>query len=92
MFNLIVVNKLIADNKCSISFNNDGCFVQEVLKKKSWLLGKPKNGLYVLKDEGFGVNGRMSSMDRMQKNTCDTDTITAVVFSDSLVNKAKYDI
>lgn len=30
-FNLIAVNKLIADNECSVSFNNDGCFIPEVL-------------------------------------------------------------
>ena len=26
-FNLIVVNKLISDNKCSVSFDNNGCYV-----------------------------------------------------------------
>ena len=49
-FNLSVVNKLILDFKCSISFNNNGCFIQEMLMKKPWLLGKPRSGLYVLQD------------------------------------------
>lgn len=87
-FNLIAVNKLIADSKCSVSFNNDGCFIQEALRKKSWLLGKSKNGLYILQDEGIKLS-RAHSVNKLHIEDSNTDLISATVLSDSLVNKAK---
>lgn len=87
-FNLIVVNKLITDNNYSVFFNNGGCYVQEALKKKSWLLGKSKNGLYVLQDQGINMKDVHPS-DKDHQKTCKTNIVSATVLNDSLVNKAK---
>lgn len=49
-FNLITVNKIASDMKCVVSFDTNKCYIQEILMKKTWLLGKSKVGLYIFQD------------------------------------------
>ena len=59
------------------------------MKKKSWLLGKPQRGLYVLKDGGMNMNEHIFTTDKTQKSSCCINTMSATVLSDALANKAK---
>lgn len=52
-YNLISVNKISIDLNCKVFFNAYSCFVQDTLMKKPWLLGREKNGLYVIQEGGI---------------------------------------
>lgn len=49
-FNLIAISKIASDMKCVVHFEASKCYIQESLKKRTWLLGESKAGLYIFQD------------------------------------------
>lgn len=81
-YNLISVSKLSVDMNCKIYFTTNGCFVQEPLMMKPWLLGEKRNGLYIIQEQKGST--------RLPPKTRDSSNISsATTSSDSLTNKAK---
>lgn len=77
-YNLIPVKKLTTDMKCIITFDLNKCFIQETLKRKCWLLGRAKAGLYVLEEKPADL-----------PDNKDISTATTSTSTHSLINKAK---
>ena len=49
-FNLLSVDKLVSNLKCNVTFDSNGCYIQDSMRKH-WLLGRPRSGLYILEEK-----------------------------------------
>lgn len=80
-FNLISVEKITKDNKCVLYFQPNGCYVQGMMMKKCWPLGRSRSGLYVY--EGNQSSTHKESKDSLAQICCSLASTT------STINKAK---
>ena len=76
-FNLIVVSKILSDMHGLVSFDTNKCYLQKILKKRTYLLGKIKSSLYIFEDH------------RQHKNANVTTECCTRTASKSILHKAK---
>lgn len=75
------MDKFVKDNNCILNSQTNGCFVEEIQKKKKvWLLGKPRFGLYVHEENSSTTNTDAKAL---------TNTQTSTANSNHVANKAK---